>query len=79
MNVYDEVNNLARAIKESKEYLEYKQIKSELFVDPDLKKQVDESIKSKVTDYSINYDDIDKKALADYYLFNEDIEFPKLK
>ncbi len=42
MNVYDEVNNLARAIKESKEYLEYKQIKSELFVDPELKKQVDE-------------------------------------
>ena len=42
MNVYDEVNNLARAIRESKEYLEYKEIKSELFVDPDLKKQVDE-------------------------------------
>lgn len=42
MNVYDEVNNLARAIRESKEYLEYKEIKSELFVDPELKKQVDE-------------------------------------
>ena len=42
MNVYDQVNNLARAIKESKEYLEYKQIKAELFVDPELKKQVDE-------------------------------------
>ena len=42
MNVYDEVNNLARAIRDSKEYLEYKQIKAELFVDPELKKQVDE-------------------------------------
>jgi len=42
MNVYDGVNNLARAIKESKEYLEYKEIKTELFVDPELKKQVDE-------------------------------------
>lgn len=42
MNVYDEVNNLAKAIKESKEYLEYKQIKGELFVDQELKKQVDE-------------------------------------
>lgn len=42
MNVYDGVNNLARAIKESKEYLEYKQIKAELFVDPELKRQVDE-------------------------------------
>lgn len=42
MNVYDGVNNLARAIKESKEYLEYKEIKAELFVDPELKRQVDE-------------------------------------
>lgn len=42
MNVYDEVNNLARAIRESKEYLEYKQIKAELFVDSELKRQVDE-------------------------------------
>lgn len=42
MNVYDEVNNLARAIRESKEYLEYKKIKSALFVDPELKRQVDE-------------------------------------
>lgn len=42
MNVYDEVNNLAKAIRESKEYLEYKQIKAELFVEPELKKQVDE-------------------------------------
>ena len=42
MNVYDEVNNLARAIRESKEYLEYKQIKAELFVEPELKKQIDE-------------------------------------
>jgi len=42
MNVYDEVNNLAKAIKESKEYTEYKQIKQELENLPELKKQVDE-------------------------------------
>ena len=42
MNVYDEVNNLAKAIKESKEYTEYKQIKQELEKLPELKKQVDE-------------------------------------
>ena len=42
MNVYDEVNNLAKAIKESKEYIEYKEIKQELFVDLDLKNKVDE-------------------------------------
>ena len=42
MNVYDEVNNLAKAIKESKEYIEYKEIKQELFVDLELKNKVDE-------------------------------------
>ena len=42
MNVYDDVNNLAKSIKESKEYKEYKQIKDELFVDLNLKKQVEE-------------------------------------
>ena len=44
----------------------------------DLKKQVDEKLKSNNSNYTLN-DNIDTKALADYYLFNEDIEFPKLK
>ena len=42
MNVYDEVNSLARALKESKEYLEYKQIKEEIKKTPDLKEKIDE-------------------------------------
>lgn len=42
MKVYDEVNNLAKAIRESQEYLEYKKIKNELFADPDMKKKVEE-------------------------------------
>ncbi len=42
MNVYDEVNNLAKSIKESKEYIEYKSIKTELVSMPELKKQIDE-------------------------------------
>ncbi len=42
MNVYDEVNNLAKAIKESKEYNEYKKVKADLSTMSDLKKQVDE-------------------------------------
>ena len=45
----------------------------------DLKKQVDEAIKANSNDYNLDYNYIDTKALADYYLFNEDIEFPKLK
>lgn len=42
MNVYDEVNGLARAIKESKEYTEYKQVKALLLANPELKEKVDE-------------------------------------
>lgn len=42
MKVYDEVNNLAQAIKESKEYLEYKEIRNEIFANPELKNQVEE-------------------------------------
>lgn len=42
MNVYDNVNNLAKSIKESREYKEYKEIRDELFVDSELKKQVEE-------------------------------------
>ena len=42
MKVYDEVNNLAKAIKESQEYLEYKAVRNELFADPDMKSKVEE-------------------------------------
>lgn len=42
MKVYDEVNNLAKAIKESQEYLEYKKVREELFSDPDMKVKVEE-------------------------------------
>ena len=42
MEVYDQVNNLARTIKESKEYKEYKQVKAELMAEPELKSKVDE-------------------------------------
>ena len=42
MKVYDEVNNLAKAIKESQEYLDYKAVRNELFTDPDMKAKVEE-------------------------------------
>ena len=42
MKVYDEVNNLAQAIKESKEYIEYKEIRAEIFANPEPKNQVEE-------------------------------------
>ncbi|MFG6318923.1 MAG: YlbF family regulator [Clostridia bacterium] len=42
MKVYDEVNNLAQAIKESKEYIEYRDIRKEVFSDAELKAKVEE-------------------------------------
>lgn len=42
MNVYDAVNNLARSIKDSNEYQEYKKIKEEITKDPNLKSRIDE-------------------------------------
>ena len=42
MEVYDNVNNLAKSIKESKEYKEYKEVKQYLETMPELKSQVDE-------------------------------------
>ena len=42
MNVYDNVNNLAAAIRKSNEYLEYKEIKQKVYADAVLKEQVEE-------------------------------------
>ena len=42
MYVYDEANNLAKAIQESNEYLEYKKAKEDLNSNPELKQKVDE-------------------------------------
>ena len=42
MYVYDEANNLAKAIQESKEYKDYEKIKKEVAEVPDLKAKIDE-------------------------------------
>lgn len=42
MNVYDNVNNLAQSIKESKEYKEYKIAKDEMKKNLELKEKIDE-------------------------------------
>lgn len=42
MYVYDEANNLAKAIRESKEYEEYKKAKEDLKNNPDMKQKVEE-------------------------------------
>lgn len=42
MNVYDEVNNLARALRESKEYKDYKEAKEKVKSVQGLKDKIDE-------------------------------------
>lgn len=42
MYVYDEANNLAKAIKESKEYVEYKKAKEDLSNNPEMKQKVED-------------------------------------
>ena len=42
MNVYDEVNNLGKAIKESREYLDYKEAKEKIVKVEGLKSKIDE-------------------------------------
>ena len=42
MYVYDEANNLAKSIKESKEYREYKKAKDDLNNNPEMKQKIEE-------------------------------------
>lgn len=42
MYVYDEANNLAKAIQDSKEYLEYKKIKEEVNAIPEIKTKIED-------------------------------------
>lgn len=42
MYVYDEANNLAKAIQESKEYKEYKKAKEEIDAIPEMKTKIEE-------------------------------------
>ena len=50
MYVYDQANNLAKSIKESKEYLEYKKAKEDLKSNPEMKEKINEFEKS-LTDW----------------------------
>jgi cell fate (sporulation/competence/biofilm development) regulator YlbF (YheA/YmcA/DUF963 family) len=47
MNVYDTANKLAKEIKNSTEYIEYKNIKNEIAKNPELKAKVDEFEKTR--------------------------------
>ena len=47
MYVYDEANNLAKAIQESREYVEYKEAKEKVNQDPEMKAKIDDFEKTR--------------------------------
>jgi len=47
MTVYDTTHELARQLRESREYIEYKEMKDIIYADPKLKEQVEEFEKIK--------------------------------
>ena len=72
MYVYDEANNLAKAIQESKEYKEYKKAKEELEAIPEMKAKVQEFEKiryeAQVLAFQGKNDDTEKmKKLQEMY------------
>ena len=77
MYVYDEANNLAKAIQESKEYKEYKKAKEEVNQDIEMKKQIDEFERLRYDVQALSFqgkEDTEKmqKLQEMYSILNED-------
>ncbi len=66
MTVYDTTHELARQLKNSREYVEYKEIKDIIYKDPNLKKQVEEfeKIKYEVQMLTIQGEKQDEQKMA---------------
>lgn len=72
MYVYDEANNLAKAIKESNEYKEYKKAKEEMTSIPEMKSKIEEFEKIRydvqlMTFEGKNQDETKMKKLQEMY------------
>ena len=81
MYVYDEANNLAKAIQESKEYKEYEKIKKEIEALPEMKTKIDEFEKIRydvqVMSFQGKQDEEKTKKLQEMYeILNKE---PKVK
>ena len=77
MYVYDEANNLAKAIQESKEYKEYENIKKEIESVPEIKSKIDEFEKIRydvqVMSFQGKQDEEKSKKLQEMYnILNND-------
>lgn len=77
MYVYDEANNLAKAIQESREYQEYKQAKEDVSQNPEMKAKIDEFEKTRYEVQAMSFqgkDDPEKmqKLQEMYNILNND-------
>ena len=77
MYVYDEANNLAKAIQESKEYEEYKKAKEDIASNQELKAKIDDFEKIRYDLQAMSFQGKDdpekmKKLQEMYKILNED-------
>ncbi len=77
MYVYDEANNLAKAIQESKEYKEYEAIKNKVSSDLEMKKKIDDFEKLRYDVQAMAFqgrqdEEKTKKLQEMYTILNED-------
>lgn len=77
MYVYDEANNLAKAIQESREYLELKKTKEEVSKNPEMKTKIDEFEKTRYEVQAMSFQGKDdpekmKKLQEMYNILNND-------
>ena len=77
MYVYDEANNLAKAIQESKEYKEYEAIKKQVEADVNMKKKIDDFEKLRYDVQAMAFqgkqdEEKTKKLQEMYTILNED-------
>ena len=77
MYVYDEANNLAKAIQGSREYLEFKKAKEDVSKNPEMKTKIDEFEKTRYEVQAMSFQGKDdpekmKKLQEMYNILNND-------
>ena len=82
MNVYDTANRLAKEMKESTEYTEFKKIKQEIALEPDLKQKIDEfeKMRYELQVFSIGGEEQNKEKIEKMQnLYLELVQIEKVK
>ena len=82
MNVYDTANKLAKEIKESNEYLEFKKIKLKMNENPQLKEKLDnfEKMRYEIQVLSLGGEEQDNKKAEEFQkLYLELIQIDEVK